>query len=790
MNDSTTELTVTLQRLADTEAQAPTQADAATTVATAGLRRTAKRQQLGPGENLAHYRIEAELGEGGMGKVYRAHDTALERQVAIKLIHQQLCAGDWDYLKREATAVMRLQHPNIATFFDLGEQQDAAWLVMEFVAGQSLSDQLKSQRILEQAQLLRLADGLLCALGHAHTAGVIHADIKPANIMLSADGGVKLLDFGIARLVHDIGLPDDHQYTRTDSISGSPGFMSAEQLRAQTMDARSDLFAVAAVLFQAASGEPAFPGASAAERINAVLSHQAGAVVRRLPGPLGELLDQAMHPQRDQRPASAAAFLYALRQVLDGQSRPQPPRALLVLAPQASAAASDLDWLGRALCNVLRPMLEQTGRFDLVPEARISEAAGSGASALELGQQLAARWVVHGQLDRQADAVELSICIRDVATAQLIAERQVSTPLEQLFSLQGELAAWVAEQLSISALPATQAPVWSAVELCARGEAAFARGGKDGLSEAGSFFRQALHKQPQSTVALAGLAGVHAMRYTFTSDTADIDQARSLAEQALGIDANAHAARQWLIYALMRLRQPDQAMQQAEIIMQGSSDPHMACYFAACCLAADARYEQALRFYQASLRDNASRSWTWFGAGNCHARLGHIDSALWCLQRAVDAEPSASHFTTAGCGAFLAEFLRQQGQLDQAWQAGKQALQRVEASDFIYRDSFRALALITLGRTALDRGQLETAEAAFHQAEMGIRGRPNALGAGHLLVQAMAGKAAVRGDRHLLEQASNIMQQDNNWNFDWLWACHQDDSQKALNEAQERLGQP
>lgn len=788
MNDTSDELTVTLQRLADAEGEAPTLAEAATTVATAGSSRPAKRQQLGPGEQLAHYRIEAELGEGGMGKVYRAHDTALEREVAVKLIHQQLCAGDWDYLKREATAVMRLQHPNIATFFDLGEREDAAWLVMEFVAGQSLSEHLKDHRILDQDALLRLADGLLCGLGHAHTAGVIHADIKPANIMLSADGEVKLLDFGIARLVHDIGLPDDHQYTRTDTISGSPGFMPPEQLRARDMDARSDLFAVAAVLFQAASGEPAFPGASAAERINAVLSHQPGAMARRLPGPLGELLDQAMHPQRDQRPSSAAEFLYALRQQLDSQTQAQPPRALLVLAPQASAAASDLDWLGRALCNVLRPMLEQTGRFDLVPEARIGEA--TGASALELAQQLAARWVVHGRLDRQGDAVELSICISDVATAQLIAERQVSTPLEQLFSLQGELAAWVAEQLSISALPATQAPVWSAVELCARGEAAFARGGKDGLSEAGNFFRQALQKQPQTTAALAGLAGVHAMRYTFTSDASDIDQARSLAEQALAIDADAHAARQWLIYALMRQRQPDQAMQQAEIIMQRSSDPHMACYFAACCLAADARYEQALRFYQASLRDNASRSWTWFGAGNCHARLGHTDSALWCLQRAVDAEPSASHFTTAGCGAFLAEFLRQQGELDSAWQAGKQALQRVEASDFIYRDSFRALALIALGRIALDRGLMETAEAAFHQAEMGIRGRPRALGAGHLLVQAMAGKAAVRGDRHLLEQASNILQRDDNWNFDWLWGCHHDDSQKALNEAQERLGQP
>jgi tetratricopeptide (TPR) repeat protein len=283
---------------------------------------------------------------------------------------------------------------------------------------------------------------------------------------------------------------------------------------------------------------------------------------------------------------------------------------------------------------------------------------------------------------------------------------------------------------------------------------------------------------------------VHAMRYTFTSDPADIARARELAEQALAIDPDTHAARQWLVYVLMRQHRPDEAMRETDIIMQRASDPHMACYFAACCLAAEARYEDALRYYQTSLRINPSRSWSWFGAGNCHARLGRLENARWCLQRAIEAESSGSHFTTAGCGAFLAELLRGEGEYDKAWAIAKQAQQTVEASDFIYRDSFRALALISLGRIALDRHQTRTAETAFHQAELGIRGRPRALGAGHLLIQAMAGKAAARHDSDLLQQAAAILNDQGSLNFDWLWGCHKEDTQQALAQAGQLLAKP
>ena len=774
------DLTVVLQQLAD--AEAPWTADQVTAVAPIPPAIPPRSTVLQPGDVFDHYRIEAELGRGGMGVVYRAHDSALERTVAIKLIHQHLCDGDWDYLRRETTAVMRLQHPNIATFYDVGEHARLAWLVMEYVAGESLLDKLKRDGRFSGEELMRLAEGLLSALGHAHAAGVLHADIKPANIMLDSAGRVKLLDFGIARLMHDIGLPDDQQYTRTGTISGSPGFMAPEQLRGEKTDQRSDLFSVGAVLFQAATGESAFRGQAMAERMAAVLAHKAGDLARRLPGPLGSVLDRVTHPDREQRHATAAELLFDLRQAVDQDAGPQAPGRLLLLAPQPPADASELAWLGKALSNALRSTLDNSPHLELIAEAQVQEVGSPGASAMEIGRRLAARWAVHGSLQQQGQAVSLKVEISDVGTERCLASRRLTTPLEQLFSLQAELAQWAAEQLAVQAQPERIAPQWNELELCARGEAAFACGGKDGLAEARHYFQLALESYPESRDALAGIAGVHAMTYTFTSDSAELDKAKNYCAQALELDPGLHPARVWLIYALMRQHQPDEAMAQAEIVMQQASDSHMACYFAACCLAAEARYAEALRYFQASLRDDPSRSWTWLGAGNCHARLGHTESALWCLQRAVEVEPTGRHFTTAGCGAYLAEFLRRQGQLSQAWKAGQQALRRVEASDFIYRDTFRAYALIVLGRIALQRGQKQASTAAFNQAELGIRGRPRALGAGHLLVQAIAGRAGAEQKTELLEQAQRILEQGTDWNFEWAWGCHREDSLEAIED--------
>ena len=229
---------------------------------------------LEPGVRLGPYEIQSPLGRGGMGEVYRAVDTRLDRLVAVKILPRELATNPSRHLRfeREARALSSLNHPHICALYDVGEHGGVPFLVMEFVDGQSLADRLLGGP-LPPDQVLRAAGEVADALDHAHRQGLVHRDLKPANIMLTK-AGAKVLDFGIAKLV----APDtDVTKTRADtlteegSIVGTPQYMPPEQLEGRGGDARSDIFAFGAVVFEMATGRPAFAGAAPVNVISAIL---------------------------------------------------------------------------------------------------------------------------------------------------------------------------------------------------------------------------------------------------------------------------------------------------------------------------------------------------------------------------------------------------------------------------------------------------------------------------------------------------------------------------------------
>jgi eukaryotic-like serine/threonine-protein kinase len=245
---------------------------------------------LASGTKLGPYEIQSPLGTGGMGEVYRATDTRLQRTVAIKVLTPHLSGSpeSRQRFEQEARAISSLNHPHICALYDIGRQGDTDFLVMEYADGETLERRL-FKGALPLSQLLRYAIDIADALDKAHRQGVIHRDLKPANIMLTKIGA-KLLDFGVARLmVHPAPVAialtemtaESRKLTAEGMLVGTLQYMAPEQLEATDVDARTDLFAFGAVLYEMATGKPAFSGKSRASLSAAILSSE--------PAPMGRL---------------------------------------------------------------------------------------------------------------------------------------------------------------------------------------------------------------------------------------------------------------------------------------------------------------------------------------------------------------------------------------------------------------------------------------------------------------------------------------------------------------------
>ncbi|HJZ11049.1 MAG TPA: serine/threonine-protein kinase, partial [Acidobacteriota bacterium] len=237
---------------------------------------------LQPGEKLGPYEIVSLLGAGGMGEVYRAKDTRLDRLVAIKILPAHLSANSnvKQRFEREARAVSSLNHPNICTLHDIGRQNGIDYLVMEFIEGETLQSRFRKGP-LHTSELLQYSIQIADALDKAHRHGIVHRDLKPGNIMLTKSGA-KLLDFGLAlkeaplvRQATDSVLPTaSRRLTGEGTILGTLTYMAPEQLEGKEADARTDIFAFGTVIYEMATGKRAFEGNSQASLIAAILEKE------------------------------------------------------------------------------------------------------------------------------------------------------------------------------------------------------------------------------------------------------------------------------------------------------------------------------------------------------------------------------------------------------------------------------------------------------------------------------------------------------------------------------------
>jgi eukaryotic-like serine/threonine-protein kinase len=558
------------------------------------------------GQLIGHYKIARLLGSGGMGEVYLAEDTRLGRYVALKFIAPSVFDEGWgkQQLIKEAKAVALLEHPNICAVYGIEEAAGYNFIVMQFVEGQTLGSLIKNEP-LEVERVLALAEQIASALSAAHARGVIHRDIKPQNIVVTAEGQIKVLDFGLAKLMpQNAGLQgadgNSIQASQQGLVIGTIAYMSPEQLRAEELDYRSDIFSFGIVLDEMLRGQNCFKRPSEAETISAILGNEPpplGGSARGIKREAERIARKCLEKNRNARYQSAPELLVALRSLqavgvlrpstrwtragrTNGRLRYYSAAGLaLVLALVFLASAfnyfrqphvqtlavlpilnqsddPNADYLGDGLTQSLNDKLSRLSTLRVKPPALVSVYKDLRTDPLKAGRELSVEAVLVGNIIKGNPLPLLHVSLLKTADGSLLWERYCPTDTAGIINIQDDLIGNVISKLRVSLseqerrlLTKHQTENPEAVRLYMLGQHYWKKRDENNIKTAIDLFEKAIEIDPLYAPAHAGLANAYVMlaRVSYGAQpTRDVmAKARAASKEALNLDyslAEAHTS--------------------------------------------------------------------------------------------------------------------------------------------------------------------------------------------------------------------------------------------------------
>ena len=514
---------------------------------------------LSAGMRLGPYEILAPLGAGGMGELYRARDTRLGREVAIKVLPEAM-ARDPEALarfERETRAVAALSHPNILAIHDVGREGETSYAVLELLDGETLRERLL-RGALPPRDAFEIAAGVAEGLAAAHARGIVHRDVKPDNVFLTADGRVKVLDFGIARELPEAsasgvtGAATAAPHTATGMVIGTVSYMSPEQTRGEPVDARSDVFALGSVLYEMLAGRRAFFGGTPAETLVSILRDEPPTPTARLSAEAEGVLRRCLRKNRLERFQSASDLAYALRSAApaaaraDSRSRDAPRRSIAVLLFKDLSAdrANANDHLGLGLADATITELAAMKSLLVRPTASILRYRDRAVAPEQAGRELDVDAVVDGSFQRSGSRLRVTVQLIDSSEGRPLWGTKIDTSLDDLFAMQDQVSRQIAEALHLELAPAAAraeaapraAPVsGGSYELYLKGRLALTADTTVAtINAAIDCFERALKSAPDFALARLGLADAFArMDFGIDPDGGWFARAEAMCEKVL-----------------------------------------------------------------------------------------------------------------------------------------------------------------------------------------------------------------------------------------------------------------
>jgi serine/threonine protein kinase/tetratricopeptide (TPR) repeat protein len=519
---------------------------------------------LAAGTRIGVYEIQGPLGAGGMGEIYRARDTRLDRTVAIKALPEGFSRDPalLARFEREAKLVASLSHPNIAGIYGIEDSQGAPYLVLEYVAGETLADRL-ARGSMSAAETARVGAAIASAIDAAHGRGIVHRDLKPGNIMLTPSGDVKVLDFGIAKgdgvTVSVSGAPSGATVAQTMTgegvILGTAAYMSPEQARGLPVDRRSDVWSFGCVLFECLAGARPFTGQTVTDVIVRVLEREPdwNALPAATPSRLREVVRRCLRKATDDRPDRMGTLRTELEAIAaetnapaKTASAPSTGPSLAVLYFENLSSDPESDYFCAGITEDILTDLSKIKGMRVASRNAVARFRGTVVDIPKVAAELGVTAVMEGSVRKAGDRVRITAQLINAADGFHLWADRFDRKLEDVFAVQEEIASSIAGALRVALTPSEAQEIKRerpssarAYDLYLKGREQYGRYTADSLRAALDLFRQAINLEPDYALAWAGIGDAYGQLRQWGADDSGgsmLRQGLDAARRAIAID--------------------------------------------------------------------------------------------------------------------------------------------------------------------------------------------------------------------------------------------------------------
>jgi serine/threonine protein kinase len=607
------------------------------------------------GARIGPYEILALLGTGGMGEVYKAHDTRLHRDIALKILPAEKVV-DADRKRRflaEAQAASRLNHPNIVTIYDFLEENGVCFIAMEYVAGTTL-EQLNTSGSLPLNHAMKCGAEIADALAAAHSAGIIHRDLKPANIIITEDGRVKLLDFGLAKLIGSAAAEAETGILRSvpGTIMGTAAYMSPEQAEGRELDARSDIFSFGLVLYEMLCGQPAFRGESWISTVAAIL-HDEARPLRSIKAAIPPVIEQHVARCLRKDPAQRFQTMSEVKRALaEGTSSVvassviiQEETASIAVLPFVNLSADkENEYFSDGLAEEIINALTKVPELRVIARASAFAFRGKEQDLRTIGERLRVGAILEGSVRRAGNRIRATVQLIKVADESHLWSEGYDREMTDIFAIQDDISQAIAKALKVKlTVPRRRTANIDAFQSYLKGLYWYQRYTPESLAKAKEAFEQALGHDPSYAPAYAGLAvfyfGVGALSIERMTEMAPL--AKSAAEKALAIDqtlSEAHSVLGLIAGSVeYDWKLAEHHFQEAMAV--NPVPPLVRVRYALYFLTPLRRFKEAIAQYQLALETDPLSMMVYFGLSFALYCEHEYDDAIEHAARAVDLYP-------------------------------------------------------------------------------------------------------------------------------------------------------